>query len=70
MRSFVERYSHDRGAFHSVSNGVDLVVIMKQADEQVLERVISEQITMVEGVTLSQVLLSPRKYSLYNFEDD
>ena len=55
---------------HSVSNGVDLVLIMRLADEQVLERVISEQIATVVGVTLSQVLLSSRNYSGYSIEDD
>lgn len=55
---------------HSVSNGVDLVLIMRLADEQVLERVISEQIATVVGVTLSQVLLSSRNYSGYTIEDD
>ena len=55
---------------HSVSNGVDLVLIMKLADEQVLKRVISEQIATVEGVTLSQVLVSSRNYSGYTIEDD
>ena len=55
---------------HSVSNGVDLVVIIKLADKQALEKVISEQIATVAGVTLLQVLLSYRNYSWYTIEDD
>ena len=55
---------------HSVSNGVDLVAIMKLADKQTLKTAISEQLAAIKEITILHILISSHMYAGYNVEDD